>query len=170
MQLFEADVAQLRNAQPRGVSQFQHRLVTERGRSLQRRRRKELRDVGISKRFRQTLPTLRQRQVVRDIDRQELLVLRKAIEGTQRRDLEVNAFRTQPARGFGRLGVERAVALVFEEEHQVLQLDLLPIREILRRRPRGEALEKTVVIQCRALGLPPLMAEIDEEVFDQILH
>jgi hypothetical protein len=69
------------------------------------------------------LPAARQGEVLREIGGQELLVLRKPIEGAEGGNLQVNAFAAEAAGGFFRLVGEGALALVLEEGHQVVELN-----------------------------------------------
>jgi hypothetical protein len=52
----------------------------------------------------------------------------------------------------------------------MFQLDRLPVRKILLRRPRGEFAQQRGVGFRRVVGLPALVAQVLEKVFDERLH
>ncbi len=63
-----------------------------------------------------------------------------------------------------------AVALVLEEVGQVRQPHVAPVADPVRLRPREELVEQGLVSLLRVLRLPALVAEGEEEVFDEGVH
>src|ERR1035437_2863582 len=65
---------------------------------------------------------------------------------------------------------QAALALALKKRHEMLQLDLYPIRDSLFAGPRGEFAEQRGVSFLRELRLPALVAEVLQKIFDERLH
>ena len=61
-------------------------------------------------------------------------------------------------------------ALVLEKGHQVRELDRFPVRQALLLGPGDELAQQRGVGPLGVLGLPAFVAEVLEEVLDQLIH
>ena len=71
MKLFQPQIFQFGQPQAGGVGQFQNRLVAQAFRRFRRFRREQFCDFVVRQRLGQTFPAARQRQIFRDVDRQQ---------------------------------------------------------------------------------------------------
>ena len=170
VQLLQAEVAQFGQTQTRGVGQFQESLIAEAGRRFRGDRFEQALDFFLGERFGQPLPPTGQRQVFGDVNRQVLFDFAKPVEGAQGCDLQVNTFRAERAgrslRGIGGL----AGSLVLQKGHQMRQLDGFPVADALSGRPGYALAEQGLVGFLGLLGLAPLVTQVLQKIFDELLH
>lgn len=101
---------------------------------------------------------------------QETLAFGKAVESAQGGDYEVKAFGAEFAGSRPLTRGGRPLAFGLEEGQQVRKRDGRPFAQALRFRPADEPAEQSGVGLLGVRGLSALVAEVLEEILDQILH
>ena len=120
--------------------------------------------------FGQAFPAARQGEVLGDIGRQELLVLGKAVERPQGGDLQVKAFAAEAAGGSLGWWARARSRSCWRKAIRWRSSTDCPVCKALFLRPGDELVQQRGVGPLRVLGLAALVAEVLEEVLDQLIH
>ena len=101
---------------------------------------------------------------------EQLFAFRIFVEGAERGDFEINTFGTKAARRIFLLRRQTALALVLQESHEMGELHLPPIRQLLRFRPRHKLFEERRIRALRVFRVAALVAQVLEKIFHEVLH
>jgi hypothetical protein len=170
MQLLQPQISQFRQPEAGRVGELEDGLIAQIPGRGGRFWLQQPRNLLVGQRLGQAFPTARQGQIFRDVDRQDFFVLGKFIKRAQRRDFQVHTLAAQAFDGLPGLVGQRAGALVLEKRHEMLELDLLPVRELLRSGPGDKFAEQRGVSPGRVVRLPALVPQELEKIFDEGLH